>query len=383
MTAVSDMVLSDEACTRIEDRLGRLREAMRDQGVQSILVSDPQDVRYLADCFGHDTRILVTPSQAVLISDRRYEEYLAPWADSGRFRVAIENRSGQIRSIGETLASEDVTTLGVQASVTTLAAADGLKASLKGVEIEPVTGMLARLRMRKSPCEIAAIEAAIEVQCVALDDMLSALRLGMQEQVCASHLIHGMRCHGAESEAFEPIVGSGANASVIHHVPGKHPVSPGVLLVDWGARVNGLCSDLTRTFFLGPPDAELENAYHVVAKAQQAAIAACVPGAMSNTVDAAARAVIDEAGLGDRFAHGIGHGLGRDVHEQPFMGREGVQTPLEPGMVVTIEPGVYLPGVGGVRIEDDILITDAAPRVLSAALDSSFEGACRPIPPQG
>jgi Xaa-Pro dipeptidase len=192
-----------------------------------------------------------------------------------------------------------------------------------------------------------------------------------------------MRMRGAESESFEPIVGSGANASVIHHVPGGDPIVPGVLLIDWGARVDGLCSDLTRTFFLGEPDDEMKRIYTVVAEANRAAIDACTAGTMTGDVDAAAREVIAAAGYAEQFAHGVGHGLGRDVHEQPSLGPAGKSVPLEAGMVVTIEPGIYVPGVGGVRIEDDILVTDDGPRVLSEHLDSSLSGAILAVPQEG
>jgi len=237
--------------------------------------------------------------------------------------------------------------------------------------------------MRKSPDEVEAIERAIAVQSAAMDAVLGDLRLGMTEGQVAARLIYEMRIRGAEGEAFEPIVASGPNASVIHHVPGEHPVGAGVLLIDWGARVDGLCSDLTRTFFLGEPDEEMRRIYSVVAEAERAAIDACQVGVATGEIDAAAREIIAAAGWGERFAHSVGHGLGRDVHERPFLGREGEHISLEPGMVVTIEPGIYIPGVGGVRIEDDILVTEDGPRVLSEALDSSLEGAIRPIPDGG
>jgi Xaa-Pro aminopeptidase len=376
MTVLSDMTVASQ-------RLAAVRDGLAERGVAALLVSGEQDVRFLAGCLGHDTRVLVTPTRAILVSDRRYEEYLAAWKEQGGFEVAIFNRPGQVTFIAQALADEGLTELGVQASHLTLEARDGLAKQFSDIELVPITGVLSGLRMRKSPEEVAAIERAIEIQVDALHASLSDLRLGMTEGQVAARLIYEMRVRGAESEAFEPIVGSGANASIIHHVPGSHPIGPGVLLIDWGARVDGLCSDLTRTFFLGQPDDEMSRVHTVVAEANRAAIEACRVGVMSGDVDAAAREVIDAAGWGEQFAHGVGHGLGRDVHEGPYLGRVGERVALEAGMVVTIEPGIYLPGVGGVRIEDDVLITEDGPRVLSKDLDASLPGAILAIPHEG
>lgn len=356
---------------------------MADQGVGAFLVNGEQDVRFLAGCFGHDTRMLLTANRAILISDRRYEEYLEPWAASESFEVAIFNRPGQIDHIKQVLIEESLSALAVQAEHLTMAAYKGLAARLEGVNVEAISGQVATLRTCKSTDEVESIERAITVQVDALHATLGALSLGMTEGQVAARLIYEMRIRGAESESFEPIVGSGANASIIHHVPGESLINPGVLLIDWGARVDGLCSDLTRTFFLGDPDDEMRRVYSVVLEANRAAIEACTIGTMTTEVDAAAREIIEAAGWGEQFAHGVGHGLGRDVHELPFLGRAAEQAPLKAGMVVTIEPGIYLPGVGGIRIEDDVLVTEEGPRVLSRELDKSLEGAILALPQEG
>ncbi|MDP6986541.1 MAG: Xaa-Pro peptidase family protein [Phycisphaerales bacterium] len=376
MTAVSDMTLTS-------NRLACLREGLAERGVSSLLVTGEQDVRYLAGCFGHDTRLLVTPTRAILISDRRYEEYLAPWAEDGSFEVAIHNRPAQMEHIAHVLAGEALHELGIQSAHMTIEASGGLEKQLGDITLVPLSGLLASLRICKSPDEVETIERAIGIQIAALHATLPTVRIGMSEGQVAARLVYEMRMRGAESESFEPIVGSGANASVIHHVPGGDPIVPGVLLIDWGARVDGLCSDLTRTFFLGEPDDEMKRIYTVVAEANRAAIDACAVGTMTGDVDAAAREVITAAGYAEQFAHGVGHGLGRDVHEQPSLGPAGKSVPLEAGMVVTIEPGIYVPGVGGVRIEDDILVTDDGPRVLSEHLDSSLSGAILAVPQEG
>lgn len=383
MRSVCESKVSPEQVATIQSRLAALRAGLVAQGQSAILITGEQDVRFLAGCFGHDTRILVLPAKAILISDRRYEEYLAPWQASGCFDVAIHARPEQSKCICEAISSAGLTQLGVQASHVTIESLSTLQGVLKDIELVPVTGLLSDLRMRKSDAEVATIEKAIGIQIEALAATLATLRLGMTEGQLAARLIYEMRIRGAECESFEPIVSSGPNASIIHHTPGEYPIGPGVLLIDWGARVDGLCSDLTRTFFLGEPDDEMRRVYEVVARAHRAAIDACCIGTSTGDVDAAAREVITAAGWGEQFAHSVGHGLGRDVHEQPFMGRTGQAKKLEAGMVVTIEPGIYLPGVGGVRIEDDILVTADGPRVLSEGLDSTLSAAILPLPQEG
>lgn len=383
MSSVSESKVSPEQRATIQLRLAALRAGLADQGQSSILITGEQDIRFLAGCFGHDTRILVLPTRAILISDRRYEEYLAPWQESGCFDVAIHGRPEQSKCICEALTEAGASQLGVQASHLTIEALSTLTSVLEGIELVPVTGLLSTLRMCKSDAEVATIEKAIGIQVEALAATLATLRLGMTEGQLAARLIYEMRIRGAESESFEPIVSSGPNASVIHHTPGNYPIGAGVLLIDWGARVDGLCSDLTRTFFLGEPDDEMKQVYTVVAEAHRAGIDACCVGTSTADVDAAAREVIAAAGWGKQFAHSVGHGLGRDVHERPFMGRTGDAVKLEAGMVVTIEPGIYLPGIGGVRIEDDILVTVDGPRVLSEDLDSTLSAAILPLPPEG
>lgn len=362
-------------------RLAAARSAMQEAGIECLLITGDQDIRYLVGCHGHDVKLLLTQELAALVSDRRYEEYLEPWGQTGHYHVHIDaNRAGQWKWIASQLGDAGIRTLHVQADHTTMAMRATIEAAMPGVTIEAAASICALLRMRKSDDEVQAIRQAIGIQIEALHAMLGDLRLSMTEGQAAARLIYEMRCRGAESESFEPIVGSGPNASIIHHVPGSSPIVPGVLLVDWGARVDGLCSDLTRTFFLGTPSETLAKVYHIIDEARRAAIDACTAGVPVQDVDGAARQVIEAAGYGEQFGHGVGHGLGRDVHEQPFMGRAAAGTVLEAGMVVTIEPGIYLPGVGGVRLEDDVLITDGDPVVLSADLETSFESACLALP---
>ena len=237
--------------------------------------------------------------------------------------------------------------------------------SIGDLELVPTSDLVSVLRQRKTSQECALIEQAIGIQEAALEATLSDLRAGMTEAQVAARLEYEMRLRGAESASFEAIIGSGPNSSVIHHIPGDRAIEDGMLLVDWGARVEGYCSDLTRTMCFGPMPEPMERVYEVVLESLEAAIEACLPGADCAQVDAAARDVIAAAGWGDQFPHGLGHGVGMDVHESPFFSSRSGGILLEPGMIMTVEPGVYLPGVGGVRIEEDVLITETGHRVLS------------------
>jgi Xaa-Pro dipeptidase len=220
--------------------------------------------------------------------------------------------------------------------------------------------------MRKDEVEIAAIERAASVHQDAMRAALANLSIGMTElEFCAS-LEYEMKVRGASGPSFGTMVCSGAHSSIIHHVTGPGKIERGTLLLDWGAIVDGYCSDMTRTFGVGELPPKVRELYDVVLEAQTAAIDACAPGKICAEIDAVARGIIDRAGFGAYFGHGLGHGLGLDIHEEPYFNDLATEVALEPGMVMTVEPGIYLPGVGGVRIEDDVLITDDGCRLLTS-----------------
>jgi len=201
-----------------------------------------------------------------------------------------------------------------------------------------------------------------------MKDLLAGGRkkfIGRSEREVAAELEYRMRLHGAERTSFETIVAAGAHAALPHYRAGSTRIRAGqAVLIDWGAVVDGYCSDLTRVVFTGRIRPPIASVYEIVLRAQAAGIAAVAPGATCQSADAAARAVIDRAGYGKAFGHGLGHGLGLQVHERPHVAR-GVDRKLQAGMVVTVEPGIYLPGVGGVRIEDDVLVTPGGRRRLT------------------
>jgi len=347
----------------------RRRAAMRKaaaQKVDAVLVSRAEDVGYLSGFTGHDSFLLIGGGWARLITDGRYGEQARQECPDVQVHV---RRGGVAESAAEALKGKRVRRLGVQGEQVTVQFHKTLVSKLPTKRIKPLTGLLAPLRAVKDDGEVRAIRKAIRVAEKAFQEvraMGAKAWVGRSERDLAAELDYRMRLAGAQGPSFETIVAVGANAARPHHQPGSARVRRGAwVLIDWGARVAGYCSDLTRVVFIGRIPPRMGEVYEVVRRAQAAGIAAARSGAGCKSVDTAARRVIEEAGYGEQFMHSLGHGLGRQVHEFPGLGRKAKKR-LRAGMVVTIEPGIYLPGVGGVRIEDDILITRGGCRRLSA-----------------
>jgi Xaa-Pro dipeptidase len=233
-----------------------------------------------------------------------------------------------------------------------------LEKAADALTCEPADALIAQLRMVKDAGEIAALRRAIAITERALDDVRAAVRVGQTERHVASMLTQALLQRGAEGLAFEPLIQSGPNAALPHATAGERVIQSGeVLLLDFGITLDGYNSDITRTFVLGEASNEIQQIYELVKQANAAGRAAAQPGATGQDVDRAARKVIADAGYGPYFTHRTGHGLGLEGHEPPYL-VEGNAAPLVAGNTFTIEPGIYVPGLGGVRIEDDVLITD-------------------------
>ncbi len=232
-----------------------------------------------------------------------------------------------------------------------------LEAAAPAIQIEDADQVIAQPRLNKDAGEIAAMRRAIAITEQALDDVLNVVRIGMTEHQVATELTLALLRHGAEQLAFDPLIQAGTNSALPHATATERLLQAGeLLLLDFGVTVDGYNSDITRTFALGEPSAEIRRIYELVKQANAAGRAAARPGASGQDVDRAARRVIDDAGYGQYFTHRTGHGLGLEGHEPPYM-VEGNTTPLEAGNTFTVEPGIYIQGLGGVRIEDDVLIT--------------------------
>jgi len=247
---------------------------------------------------------------------------------------------------------------------------EAIAARSLAVELRPTQGVVEQLRVVKDEFEVGKLREGARRLSGVTNQTFAAIRPGLSERALAAVLEAAMRDAGFERLAFDTIVASGPHAALPHYRAGDRILTAGDLLVlDFGGVLDGYCCDLTRTVSMGPPSAASQRLHDAVHAAQQAAIAVVGPGVEASAVDAAARNVLQARGLGDAFGHGTGHGLGLDVHEEPRIGQRRDAVPpvtLQPGMVFTVEPGAYLPGFGGVRIEDDVLVTDTGCEVLTA-----------------
>lgn len=352
-----------EAC---RSRVERLQAELALQELDALLISAEKDIQYLTGFVGHESLAMVDSTGAIILSDSRYDEYLQPWRDAQWCQIVMGTRHQLFTSVKDVCHQAKITRLGVQAEHITVAGRSQLSTIVGADRVLDTSGFVSSLRMRKDNTEIAALEKAIEIAQLALTAALDRLEVGMSENQFSAVLEFEMKWRGASGAGFTPIIGTGANSSIIHHSTGHTAIGEGVLLVDWGCVVDGYNSDLTRTFGIGYWPAKLKEAYQIVLDAQRAAIDAIRPGRSCAEIDAVARKIITDAGLGQYFGHGLGHGLGMDVHEGPYFNSLSTDVEVVSGLVMTVEPGVYIPGLGGVRVEDDVLVTDTGCRVLSS-----------------
>ncbi|MCC7407769.1 MAG: aminopeptidase P family protein [Phycisphaeraceae bacterium] len=339
----------------------------------ALLVSNPRDIRYLTGFCGDDSWAVVTAKsgKVVVISDFRFEEEIEHSAPQV---AAVMRKKALWDELPGVCAKLGVKRLAVQQDYLCVGERAKIAAVLPKVRLMEVDDGLIQQRAVKDQDEVALIRRGVKIQQEAMRRTIAWVKPGRTEQEVAAYLEYQMRLLGADGPSFPTIAAADANASLPHAVPGTRKVKKGgILLVDWGARVQGYCSDLTRVYALGKMPAKMREIYPIVLEAQVAAIEAVAPGRRMADVDEVARKIIRDAGYGERFGHGLGHGIGLDIHEQPTLSRRGVGV-LQPGQIVTVEPGIYLPGVGGVRIEDDVLVTSKGKRVLSD-LPKSLESA--------
>ena len=343
--------------------------ALRSVGADAMLVTDARNIAYLTGFRGSGGAVLVEESgEAVLCTDSRYELQIADQAPDVGHVISRDYVAGVLgRRRGSSTAP-----IAVEADVLTLTATASLRRALTelGAQQTPVietSGLVEDVRRRKDTGEVALIEQACGVLDKAWSHMLSAglISAGRTERAVAADLEHAMRRAGSDGVAFETIVASGPNGAHPHHVPGDRVLEEGdVVVIDFGATVSGYASDCTRTVALGDAPARLVEAYDVVLQAQRAGVAAVHPDIACAQLDGVSRSVIDSAGFGRYFGHSLGHGVGLDVHEAPAVSARSTST-LSVGDVITIEPGIYLPGLGGIRIEDTVVVTDGGGRSLT------------------
>src|SRR5215212_2943577 len=354
-----------------------VRDAMKELNLDGILLTYPPDLAYLTNFTGDDSIGLVTAKDFYLITDFRYQEQAgveAGWLDV----VMRENKMSD--ALVEAIGQAKVKRIGYEANYAAVGQISALEKSLaekkldKGLELVHLENVMVNLRKVKDDHEIDLIRKSVAVAEEAFSSIRSEIKAGLTENYLAGLLIFELRSRGASDSSFPVIVAAGPNSSLPHYRPGESLVQRDQpLLIDWGAIYKGYCSDLTRTLMVGRVSPRMKQIYKIVYEAQQAAIKFLRPGVTTMQADRVARDVIEKAGFGDQFGHGLGHGIGREIHELPTMRKTGGEEELRPGMIVTVEPGIYLPGEGGVRIEDDVLITHSGCELLSN-LDRTFEG---------
>ena len=343
-------------------RRDRLRAVLAERDADAVLITRLVNVRYLTGFTGSNAALLLTADDAVLATDGRY--VLQSAAEAPDVERVIDRRCGP--ALLARAVARGARRVAFEAHDVTVEGLESLRAAAEPVELVALGHAVEDLRQVKDPGEIALLREACAMGDRALADLLPTVRPGLTEREVARRLEELMRDHGADAPAFDTIVAAGPNSAVPHHGPTDRPLERGDFLkLDFGARHRGYHADMTRTVVVGKHvEAWQEDLYVLVRAAQRAGREALVPGADVRDVDAAARTVIHDAGFGEHFSHGLGHGVGLEIHEAPLLGYEATGI-LAAGTPVTVEPGVYLPGRGGVRIEDTLVVRDGGPELLT------------------
>jgi len=372
--------------TRLLPRLENVRQRMQAAAVDALVVSHLPNIRYLTGFAGTAGLLVLTPAACVLVVDFRYQTVarglLASTPDLDAHVTLVVPARSYDETLAEVLRTSGARRIGIEASSMPVSRFNRLSAALAGSAptplrspdgcpaLVPTERIVESERVVKDESEIAIMKEAGRRLRTAAAEAVSLARAGRSEVEVAGELDSLLRRIGFERPAFETIVASGPNSALPHARPGSRVLRAGEgVVLDFGGVYDGYCVDLTRTVELGDAGDDFRRVFAAVAEAQQAAIAAVRPGVQASTVDSAARAALGRYGLEEAFGHGTGHGLGLEVHEEPRIGRALGGQPdltLQPGMVFTVEPGVYIEGLGGVRIEDDVLVTERGCVVLTA-----------------
>ena len=352
----------------IVNRLQKLRQKLAEKEIDGIFVSQPENRYYLSGFDGSSGFLLITPQNTILATDFRYLEQAKIQApDYEIFQVTNDTADWFPKLVAELNSNR----LGFEAGDITFTMhqqlTDILSKAKAQLKLVPTSGLVESLRARKEPGEIELITKAIEITNTALEYIKDIIHAGMTEKEVAWEIEKFLRERGSEAMPFDIIVASGPNSAMPHAKPSFRTIHPGEpIIIDIGARCGGYSSDLTRTICLGIGDDTFNKVYDTVLSAQEAALTTIEAGMTGDQADGLARTVIEQAGYGEAFGHALGHGIGLAPHEQPRLGPKSSDH-LVDGMVFTIEPGIYLAGWGGVRIEDDAVMENGKARVISKA----------------
>ncbi|MGC2659592.1 MAG: Xaa-Pro peptidase family protein [Bryobacteraceae bacterium] len=344
-----------------ESRRQLLRQIWKEARIDALLITALPNVRYLSGFTGSNAMLLITSDRDLLFTDPRYQAQ-APRESDCDVKIAKGPLTKEVLKWAKRLG---IRRLGFEKTRISFAHYRALKEDEAGLRLVAVTGAPEKLRMVKSAAEVEAIQASVDLNSRAFEEGFQHFQPSMTEVELAAEIDYRMRRLGADSNAFATIVASGERTALPHAHPGGHAIERNqLLLIDMGATVAGYASDMTRTRAVGTVSAKLRGMYRAVLESQLAAIDAVRPGVPCSRVDAAAREVLRGHGLDKSFIHSTGHGLGLEIHEDPRLGRKE-KTKLAAGMAITIEPGVYIEGLGGIRIEDTVVVTPNGCQVLT------------------
>lgn len=353
----------------MDDRIAKIRGHMQTNGLDSLLITDPKHVYYLTG-FASDPHerflglFIPDGDEAFLLLPALDEDKARSASSVPRIETHTDTDNPYVRL--KQCVKGSIGNLGIEKENLTVARYEQLSEVLEATSYQDIGSMLNAMRSRKSPDEVKRMKHSIQLIEEVLRRGLSSVRIGVTEIELVAELEYQMKKVGAEKPAFDTMVLSGSNTALPHGVPGTRKIAANELLMfDLGLFADGYASDITRTFAIGELNAELNKVYHTVLAANEAAIQAIKPGVTFASIDKAARDVITEAGYGDRFVHRLGHGLGMDTHEYPSVHGQN-ENLLQESVLFTVEPGIYIPGLGGVRIEDDVIVTADGVEVLSS-----------------
>lgn len=338
-----------------KERVSRLQGLLQENNLDALLITSSANRTYLSGFTGSSGYVLITITQAVLFTDSRY---VTQAGEQVAHMDIIEHEPKAIRTIAKALVDCGIQRLGFESAHVTYADYQAYANELNGIDLVPAVDMVEQLRMIKDEWELAILKEAAELADQTFSYILGVIKPGMKEREVALELETYMRKAGATGPSFETIVASGERSALPHGVASDKVIQSGEFVkLDFGAYYKGYCSDITRTVMVGKPTKKHKEIYEIVLEAQVHALEQIRPGMTGSEADALTRDIIKMYGYNDYFGHGTGHGIGLEIHEAPRLSQNS-NTCLQTGMTVTVEPGIYLPGFGGVRIEDDIVITE-------------------------
>ena len=338
----------------MKERCDKLIKVLEEKGLDGALITSRTNIRYFSGFTSDEAVLVITKDRRVLLTDFRYT--IQAKEQAPEFEIKETSRAIAVSEISEVLTEAGVKKCAFEDGYLTVRAFNNYKEL--PVELVPLTPEIDRCRLIKNEYEIECLQKAQNIADNAFAELMKIIKPGMTEKFVANALDHLLRVHGADENSFDTIVGAGPNGALAHAVPGQRELKNGDLVViDFGCKYMGYCSDMTRTIAIGQPCDELMKIYNIVRRAQQAALDALHPNMSAKALDAVARDIITAEGYGKQFGHSLGHGFGLDIHEAPYASTRSEDI-LAPGCTITVEPGIYIEGLGGVRIEDDCVLTE-------------------------